>query len=220
MDIEKIYNTRFSPAERVEKNKLWKVLCKAFFMRFIKPDATVVDIGAGYCEFINNISCQRKIAVDINPSIEQFAQTGVEIIAEPCWDLRSLADNSVDIVFMSNFLEHLLNKQQVYDTLKESRRILKPSGKLLLLQPNIRFLANNYWDFFDHHTALSDRSLREVLELLDFDITHCYPRFLPYSTKSALPQHEIFVRLYLKLPFVWPLFGRQAFIVAEKTQSS
>ncbi|MBE9562587.1 MAG: methyltransferase domain-containing protein, partial [Proteobacteria bacterium] len=125
-------------------------------------------------------------------------------------------NNSVDIVFMSTFLEHLLNKQHAFDTLSEANRILQVGGKLLILQPNIRFLANNYWDFFDHHTPLSDRSLVEVLESLDMKIVKCYPRFLPYTTKSQLPKGTIFIKLYLHMPWIWFLFGKQAFIVAEK----
>jgi ubiquinone/menaquinone biosynthesis C-methylase UbiE len=216
MDLQKIYATRFIEEELPTKNKIWKVLCAEFFSQFVSTTNTVVDIGAGYCEFINNIDCHKKIAIDLNPDVKKFANEEVEVINESCMAMHSLADNSVDIVFMSNFLEHLLNKQQVFETLQEAKRILKVGGKILILQPNIRFLPNNYWDFFDHHTPLSDRSLVEVLEALDMTIVKNYPRFLPYTTKSKLPKGIFFIKLYLKLPWVWPFFGKQAFIVAEK----
>ena len=116
--------------------------------------------------------------------------------------------------------QHLLNKQQVFDTLYESNRILKKGGKILVLQPNIRFLANNYWDFFDHHTPISDRSLVEVLESLNMLIVKSYPKFLPYTVKSRLPKGPLFVKLYLRLPFLWKVFGKQTFIVAEKSTFS
>ncbi|MDM8557867.1 class I SAM-dependent methyltransferase [Candidatus Parabeggiatoa sp. HSG14] len=216
MDLQKIYATRFIEEELPTKNKIWKVLCTEFFSQFISTTNTIVDIGAGYCEFINNIDCHKKIAIDLNPDVKKFANKEVKVINESCMAMHSLADNNVDIVFMSNFLEHLLNKQQVFETLQEARRILKVGGKILILQPNIRFLPNNYWDFFDHHTPLSDRSLVEVLEALDMNIVKNYPRFLPYTTKSKLPKGIFFIKLYLKLPWVWPFFGKQAFIVAEK----
>jgi ubiquinone/menaquinone biosynthesis C-methylase UbiE len=216
MDLQKIYATRFLEEELPLKNKIWKVICSDFLNRFIKTTDTVVDIGAGYCEFINNIDCQVKIAIDLNSDVKKFAHPQVRVINESCMAIRSLADNSVDIVFMSNFLEHLLSKQQVFDTLQECQRILKTGGKMLILQPNIRFLANNYWDFFDHHTPLSDRSLVEVLEALDMQIVKNYPKFLPYTTKSKLPKGTLFVKLYLHLPLLWHIFGKQAFIVAEK----
>jgi len=103
--------------------------------------------------------------------------------------------------------------------LQEAKRILTIGGKLLILQPNIRFLPHNYWDFFDHHTPLSDRSLVEVLESLEMKIVRCYPRFLPYTTKSQLPKGPFWVKLYLYSPWIWPLLGKQAFIVAEKQSS-
>ncbi|OQW94620.1 MAG: SAM-dependent methyltransferase [Beggiatoa sp. IS2] len=216
MDLRKIYAARFLETELPRKNRIWQVICQDFFSRFIPKTSTIVDIGAGYCEFINNIEGTRKIAIDLNEDVKKFAHSDIEVIHESCMAMRSLADNSVDIVFMSNFLEHLLNKQQVFDTLVEARRILKIGGKLLILQPNIRFLASNYWDFFDHHTPLSDRSLVEVLEALDMKIVKNYPKFLPYTTKSKLPQSTFFVKLYLRSPWIWPLLGKQAFIVAEK----
>jgi ubiquinone/menaquinone biosynthesis C-methylase UbiE len=216
VDLSKLYSTRFLTEELPIKNKIWQVICIEFLSQFIPKTSTVVDLGAGYCEFINNISCQKKIAIDLNPAVKNFAYPDVEVINESCLAIRSLADNSVDIVFMSNFLEHLLNKQHVFETLRESKRVLKFSGKMLILQPNIRFLPNNYWDFFDHHTPLSDRSLVEVLEALNMTIIKNYPRFLPYTTKSRLPKNPVMVKLYLRLPWIWPLFGKQAFIVAEK----
>ncbi len=216
MDLQKIYATRFEEKELPLKNKIWTVICNNFFSRFISKNDTVVDIGAGYCEFINNIQCQTKIAIDLNADVKKFANSDIQVINESCMAMQSLEDNSVDIVFMSNFLEHLLNKQQVFETLQEAKRIIKPKGKMLILQPNIRFLANNYWDFFDHHTPLSDRSLVEVLETLDMQIIKNYPRFLPYTTKSKLPKGTLFIKLYLHMPWIWWLFGKQAFIVAEK----
>jgi len=219
MNLQKIYATRFLEEELPLKNQIWKVICSDFLSQFVKPTDTVVDIGAGYCEFINNIDCQEKIAIDLNADVKKFAQSNVRVINESCMAIASLADYSVDVVFMSNFLEHLLNKQQVFDTLQESKRILKIGGKMLILQPNIRFLANNYWDFFDHHTPLSDRSLVEVLESLELRIVKNYPKFLPYTTKSRLPKGTLFVKLYLRLPLAWHVFGKQAFIVAEKTEN-
>lgn len=216
MDLQKIYSQRFIEQDLPQKNQIWQVICHEFLSRYVTKTDTVVDIGAGYCEFINNIECQHKIAIDINPDVKRFANDNVQIINESCMAVRSLADTSVDVVFMSNFLEHLPSKKAVLDTLQESRRILKVGGKLLILQPNIRFLPHNYWDFFDHHTPLSDRSLAEALQMLDMHIMHNYPRFLPYTTKSKLPKGTFFVKWYLRMPFAWPLFGKQAFIVAVK----
>jgi len=214
MELQKIYANRFK--ELAFRNKLWEIICQDFLNRFIGPNDTVVDIGAGYCEFINHIECGHKIAIDVNPDVKKFAHPKVQVINESCLAIGSLAESSVDVVFMSNFLEHLLTKQQVFETLREANRILKRGGKILLLQPNIRFLPNNYWDFFDHQVPLSDRSLVEVLEVLEMQIVKNYPKFLPYTTQSKFPKAPWLVKLYLRLPLLWYIFGKQAFIVAEK----
>jgi len=215
-DLQRLYQNRFPELELTRKNAVWKVLCDEFFSRYVPADATVVDVGAGYCEFINNISAARKLAIDLNRDTERYASPGVEVIHNDASAMNELADDSVDVVFMSNFLEHLFDKTAVLATLQESRRVIRPGGRLMLLQPNIRFLPGEYWDFFDHRTPLSDRSLSEALRLLGMKILVCHPRFLPYTTKSWFPKASILVRWYLRLPFLWRLFGKQTLIVAEK----
>lgn len=216
MQLEKLYRHRFEESELPAKLAIWRILCDDFFARYVRPTDVVVDIGAGYCEFINNIRAGRKIAVDLNPRVREFAHQGVQVINESCTALASLPDASADVVFMSNFLEHLPSKQMVFETLAEARRLLRPGGRLMILQPNVRLLPGAYWDFFDHHTPLTERSLVEALTLLDMDIQRVIARFLPYTTKSALPQSPALVRLYLRLPWAWWLLGKQSFVLAAK----
>lgn len=215
-ELEKLYHQRFPEAELAQKHAIWKVLCEDFFQRYVRTTDTVADIGAGYCEFINNIRAGHKIAVDLNPDVRRFAAPDVHVINQSCTAIRELDSASTDVVFMSNFLEHLPTKELVLDTFREAHRILKPGGKIIVLQPNIRFLPGEYWDFFDHHTPLTDRSLVEGLQLAGFTPTVVHPRFLPYTTKSRLPKATFFVRLYLRFPLAWRVLGKQALVVATK----
>lgn len=217
MDLEKLYRHRFDAAELPRKLEIWKVLCEDFFSQFVDERDVVIDVGAGYCEFINNIRCARKIAIDLNPHIREFAAPGVEIRHESSTNLASITDESADVVFMSNFLEHLPSKQVVLDTLAEARRVLRKGGRLMILQPNVRLLPGAYWDFFDHHTPLTEKSLVEALTLLDMQLIRVIGRFLPYTTKSLLPQSPVLVRLYLRFPPAWWLFGKQSFVIAQRT---
>jgi len=89
-------------------------------------------------------------------------------------------------------------------------------GRLMILQPNVRLLPGEYWDFFDHHTPLTEKSLAEALLNLDMQLVQVIDRFLPYTTKSRLPQSPHLVRLYLKFPLAWKLLGKQSFLVATK----
>jgi len=86
----------------------------------------------------------------------------------------------------------------------------------MILQPNIRYLYREYWDFFDHHIPLSDKSLIEALRVVAFRIEQVLPKFLPYTTKSRIPQNPFLVKIYLKLPFIWKIMGKQMFILGRK----
>lgn len=212
MKLQELYDNRFNNSEKQNKNALWKVLCGLFFQQYIPADSSVVDIGAGFCEFINNISCKEKYAIDLNEETFAYAHSNVKVLK----DLSSLPEKSLDIVFMSNFLEHMNSKEDVLQILAKAYMVLKKNGRILILQPNIRYAYKEYWDFFDHHIPLSDKSLAEALKITGFSIEILIPRFLPYTTKSKLPQHQHFVKLYLQLPFFWKIFGKQAFIIGKK----
>jgi SAM-dependent methyltransferase len=182
----------------------------------VRPDDVVLDVGAGFCEFINHIVSRRRIAVDPGPETARRAAPGVEVVAGLATDLSPVADATVDVVFASNVFEHLGGKGDLLASLAEIRRVLRPGGRLLILQPNIRLVGGAYWDFFDHHLPLTERSLAEALLLADLRPVETRVRFLPYTTKGRLPAHPWLVRLYLWLrPAQW-LLGRQTWMVAEK----
>ena len=223
MELTHLYKKRFGgdgDAERVlhRKNALWQVLCQHFFDRYVRAGHVVLDVGAGYCEFINNVGRNvqlgQRIALDINEACADFAAPDVRVIHEDCMQVRSLEDTSVDVIFMSNFLEHLPTKDAVLQLFVECARLLRDKGTLLILQPNIRLVGGAYWDFFDHYLPLTEKSLAEALSLATFDVTQCIPRFLPFTTKSVLPQHPFLVQMYLHCPWAWSLLGKQSFMVA------
>jgi hypothetical protein len=58
----------------------------------------------------------------------------------------------------------------------------------------------------------------EALTVAGFRVVECRARFLPYTTKSRLPQWAPLVRLYLRLPVAQFLFGKQMFVVAERPE--
>lgn len=215
-DLQGIYRQRFAEREYASRQALWKVLCKSYFQRFIPSDATVLDLAAGNCEFINHITAKSKIAVDLNEDVKRHAAADVRVVIAYSHAMNEVASESVDAVFVSNFFEHLPDKQAFLATLKEIRRVLRRGGKLLILQPNIRLLNGAYWDFFDHLLPLTQHTLTEALQLADMEVGYTKVRFLPYTTRSRLPRAPWVVHLYLMLPLAQWLFGKQTFMVACK----
>ena len=215
MELKTIYQNRFEEDLSFRK-QMWKVLCSDFFQKYIPDHATVLELGCGYCEFINHIKAAKKFGVDLNPDSRKYASPEVTVIEAKSADLSKAFNNeSVDVVFMSNFLEHL-ERKEITQTLAEAHRCLKKGGVLLILQPNIRYLVHEYWRFIDHITPIDDRAICELLLSLQFSSVGSLSRFLPYTTKGRLPKSTLLLKLYLKLPFLFRIFGKQAFIKAYK----
>jgi SAM-dependent methyltransferase len=215
-ELEGLYRRRFADVSQRRRAALWEVLCRVVLQRFVGPDDTVVDLGAGFCEFINTIRCGRKIAVDAKPSVREWAGPDVRVVTgEIPGVLAEIPGSSVQVVFCSNFFEHLRDKAELLEVLAEVRRMLVTGGRLMVLQPNIRYAYREYWDFFDHHVALSHESLSEALGIAGFEVEVVRPRFLPYTTRSRVPQRPWLLRLYLACrPLQW-LFGKQMLVVAR-----
>src|SRR6478609_6511542 len=147
LELSELYKIRFASRELERKNEIWKVICSDYLQRYISPSDTVVDIAFGYGEFLNNIVAGRKIAVDLNPDAKQFLDPSIEFHERPATELGAVITGAADVVFTSNFLEHLPDKKTLDIFLEQVRTALKPSGKYVILGPNLRYLPGEYWDF-------------------------------------------------------------------------
>jgi SAM-dependent methyltransferase len=216
-ELERIYSHRFTEADRARKARVCRIICEDFLARYVPREGTVLDIGAGYCEFVNHIAARRRIAVDLNPDTVRAAAPGVEVLSIPLEGLGdALEPSSVDLVFASNVFEHVRGVDPLLEIFDALREALKPGGRMLIMQPNVRLLGGRFWDFVDHTLPLTELGMAEALELTGFDVLECRARFLPYTFKSRLPAWPWLVRLYLRLPPAQWLFGKQMFVVAGR----
>jgi len=214
-DLQKEYHRRFHPLQEYRK-KVWSILTREFFQKYVAQDAAILDLGCGWGEFINQIKAGRRFGMDLNPDSPAYLDPAVEFLQQDCSLPWALPANSLDIVFTSNFFEHLPNKLALKQTLAEAYKALRPGGRIICLGPNIKFLPDTYWDFWDHETPLTELSLKEILELSKFQVIECVDRFLPYTMVGGSQPALWKVQLYLKLPFAWKLFGKQFLLVAQK----
>jgi hypothetical protein len=83
--------------------------------------------------------------------------------------------------------------------------------------PNAKLVPGAYWDFWDHYIPLTESSLSEALKNRDFLIHRKEKAFLPYTMAGKKPTPLPLVRLYLALPLVWLLFGKQFLVIAVKS---
>ncbi len=214
-ELRKLYELRFEKTLAYRK-RVWATLIRHRFQGYIEPHDAVLDLGCGYGEFINQIRCGRKLAMDLNPDARKHLAPGIELIEQDCSTRWPLAEGALQAVFTSNFFEHLPSKAALKATLEEACRCLAPGGKLIAMGPNIKFLAGSYWDFWDHHLALSEASLSEGMASCGFEIAECIDRFLPFSMADERKYTDFVIATYLALPLAWQFFGKQFLIVAVK----
>lgn len=215
-DVQTIYGQRFA-TNQPYRQKIWQVLTADFFQALIGPASAVLDLGCGYGEFINQIAAREKYGMDLNPDSARMLAAGIRFFQQDCSQPWPLPDNALDAVFTSNFFEHLPDKATLGRTLEQARRCLKPGGRLIALGPNIKYLPGAYWDFWDHYLPLTELSLSEGLRNRGFRIERCCDRFLPYTMAHGPEYPLLLLKLYLKLPLAWRLFGKQFLVVGAKT---
>jgi SAM-dependent methyltransferase len=193
-NMSEYYETRYT--FDIGRTKVWKAIAE-YLQQFVSADADcVLDLGAGYCDFINNIKARERLAVDMNPAASQFCHDDVKFHCASVNDLSVLQANSIDVLFASNLLEHL-DDLELACAVKEFKRILKQGARVILMQPNYRYAYKEYFDDYTHKKVFTHISLRDFFQANGFEAIRVYPKFLPFSLKSRLPKSYILTKLYL-----------------------
>jgi len=144
---------------------------------------TVVEFGCGTGYFTKTLAGQAEhvVATDFSDDMLHVAQTeltgfdNVEFKNEN-WQNTSFADESFDTIFSGFVIPCVDNKVQV---LKESQRILKPLGRVIIANPNLpllggfrmfQFLCRNIVAWRGKLPPVSFRSVSELLDETSFTL--------------------------------------------------
>lgn len=211
-----LYDSRFDEREVSAKDAVWREIVE-FLQRYVDPGEPVLDVACDRGHFIRFVNASERWATDLR-DVESSLPQDVRFVQGSGLELSSiLPSDYFGTVFMSNYLEHLVSSDAVIDQLSVARRLIRPGGKVIVLQPNIRLVGSRYWDFIDHQVALTERSLLEAAELAGLRTVDLITRFLPYSTKGRLPSDPRLVRAYLRFRPAWWLMGKQTLYVGERS---
>lgn len=127
----------------------------------------IVDVGCGKGNFVENVRYDAKsvLGVEIDSACRRnLEEKGISNAA----DLSHLPDDSIDTVFCFHVLEHLIEPVNI---LNEMRRVIKPSGVVVIEVPHARdFLlttlggdAYKRFALWSQHLVLHTRSSLERL---------------------------------------------------------
>lgn len=208
--MSEYYNTRYTFDSG--RTKVWEAITE-YLQQFVRGEDCVLDLGAGYCDFINNIKARERIAVDVNPEASKFCHDDVKFHCVSVMDLKIFQENSIDVLFASNLLEHL-DDLELTNAMKDFNRILSQKARVILMQPNYRYAYKEYFDDYTHKKIFTHISLRDFFQANGFETIKIYPKFLPFSLNSRLPKSYILTKLYLH-SFFKPM-AKQMLLVFKK----
>lgn len=198
------------------RQAVWAVIA-AYLARFVPRAGAVLELGAGYCDWINQVEARERVAVDQWAGITRHARPGVRcVVGDAEQSLRSLEPERFQAILASNFFEHF-SHEALDRLLEQVRDRLADQGVLIVIQPNFTYAFKQYFDDYTHRAIFTSVSMQAFLRSKGFEILRAEPRFLPLTMKSRFPKWRWLVRTYLGLPFR-PLAG-QMLIVARKTEA-
>lgn len=214
------FDTRFQYDPR--RLEVWREVTRYVQKNFIAPDAKVMDLGAGYCDFINHVQAKEKHALDLFAQMNDYAGSDVQTHIRSCTDMSPIADGHLDVIFASNLFEHLTHDELLL-TLAEVRRVLRRDGRLILLQPNFKYCYRTYFDDYTHIQIFTHMGMYDLLQMADLEVEKMYAKFLPVNMKSTLrlrvPLLWLIVRSYMHSP-IKPLAGQMLMVARNRAPGS
>lgn len=161
-----------------------------------QPSA-ILDIGCGRGEFLGRLPVSlRRSGIDLLPPEEVLP--GIDYVQSDVAQGLPWGDAQFDAVFAGEIIEHLLDTVAF---LKESRRVLRPTGVLVLTTPNLAYWRNllqwmrrQQFFFVDHRTGetghvryFAPRTLQAVLVEAGFCVERLFSAGdLPTSRNRVL----------------------------------
>ncbi|MRX70461.1 Methyltransferase domain-containing protein [Flavobacterium resistens] len=138
----------------------------------------ILDIGAGTGDFLLTAKNDDWNVIGIEPSdrAKNIAkEKGISFVEE----ISELENNSFDVITMWHVLEHVPNLEL---QIQELKRLLKPTGTLIVAVPNFKsFDAKHYgefWAAFDvpiHFWHFSKKAIKMLFEKVDMKLEKVLP---------------------------------------------
>jgi 2-polyprenyl-3-methyl-5-hydroxy-6-metoxy-1,4-benzoquinol methylase len=127
---------------------------------FLEGEAkiTLSDIRVNYCKYLeDNFKKYSSLREILNLDL-----------VDPLFETKYINYfNKFDTVFALNVVEHIKNDKLA---MKNAKKLLKPSGKLIVLVPAYNFLYNNFDKELYHYRRYNLRTLQSAFTMADLNI--------------------------------------------------
>ena len=214
MNYQRLYEFRFADVDQGSRTKVWDVIAPWVHEQTGHP-RRVLDPAAGRGEFINAVPATERWAIDQVAYDEGTYAPGVRSVVSDIFDAE-IPEGHFDLVWVSNFLEHLLSQEACATFLEKMHSVLAPGGRIAIIGPNFRYCMNEYFDMADHTLIFTHRAIAEHIYAAGFTPERVVPRFLPYSFTGRLPPSPALTKIYLNTPSAWRALGKQFLVVGRK----
>jgi hypothetical protein len=215
IDYERLYEYRFRDVDQAGKQAVWREIARYVHARMGAPER-MLDPAAGRGEFIRSVPAAERWAIDMVKQADLEADN-VKMIISDIMD-ADLPPDYFDGVWISNFLEHLPDQNAVANLLAKMHAAMSVGGRIAILGPNFKYCPREYFDCADHTVILTHVAVTEHLYAAGFELESVAPRFLPFSFRGLLPPSPRLTRTYLHTPALWPVLGKQFFLIARKVE--
>jgi len=166
----------------------------------------ILDIGAGTGDFLLTAKNDGWETIGVEPSdrAKNIAkQKGISFVEE----ISALENHSLDVITMWHVLEHVPDLE---NQIKELKRLLKPTGTLIIAVPNYKsFDANHYqtfWAAYDvpiHFWHFSKKSIQLLFERVDMELEKILPmKFDSFYVSLLSEKYKTGKMNYIKAFFI------------------
>lgn len=126
----------------------------------IGKNEIVLDLGCRYGNLLK-FCCSESYGVDVNSfAINICKERGLNAILADVTKGLPFDDEYFDVVFCKHVIEHV---EKTSELMKESWRVLKKNGRLILITPNVLKRKFKFYDDAEHVKPFTPRALRQIL---------------------------------------------------------
>lgn len=156
----------------------------------IKPGSNFLEIGCGRGDFLE--SFQKAGLVCSGVDLSDYCNKNKADLKVTCLDVSKeklpYQDNYFDVIYHKSFLEHFYSPDNL---MKETYRILKPGGRLIVLTPDWVSQMKVFYEDYTHCRPYTTQALRDILQVYGFsevgaELFYQYPAIWKYPALKTL----------------------------------